>query len=102
MRWRAFMTRSAIALPRLRTNRAADVLPFVVLAVLIGILLAIGFSSNEHFGTATNLQNVLEQSSGLMLVSLGQTLVVLTGGIDLSVGSLISLLSEFLSGLING
>jgi len=36
------------------------------------------------------------------LVSLGQTLVILTGGIDLSVGSMISLLSELISGSIDG
>ena len=35
--------------------------------------------------------NVYQQSTGLALVSLGQTLAILTGGIDLSVGSLISL-----------
>jgi ribose transport system permease protein len=36
------------------------------------------------------------------LVSIGQTLTILTGGIDLSVGSLISLTSCLTSGLING
>ena len=52
--------------------------------------------------TARNLWNVYEQSTGLALVSLGQTLVILTGGIDLSVGSMISLFSELISGSIDG
>ena len=46
--------------------------------------------------------NVYEQSTDLALVSIGQTLTILTGGIDLSVGSLISLTSCLTSGLING
>jgi ribose transport system permease protein len=45
---------------------------------------------------------VYEQSTDLALVSIGQTLTILTGGIDLSVGSLISLTSCLASGLING
>ena len=44
----------------------------------------------------------IEQSTDLALVSIGQTLTILTGGIDFSVGSLISLTSCLTSGLING
>jgi ribose/xylose/arabinose/galactoside ABC-type transport system permease subunit len=46
--------------------------------------------------------NVFEQSTALALVGLGQTFAILTGGIDLSVGSLISLASVLLSGISNG
>jgi len=72
-----------------------------VLALLL-VLLAVGALLSERFRGLGNLQNVYEQSVGLALVSLGQTLVILTGGIDLSVGSLISLLSVLTSGLIDG
>jgi ribose transport system permease protein len=71
-------------------------------AVLILVLAIIGSLVSERFRSSDNLLNVYEQSTGLSLVSLGQTLVVLTGGIDLSVGSIISLLSVLTSGLING
>ena len=57
---------------------------------------------NAYRECSRNLWNVYEQSTGLALVSLGQTLVILTGGIDLSVGSMISLLSELISGSIDG
>jgi ribose transport system permease protein len=73
-----------------------------VVIVLLLLLLATGSFVSERFRHLGNLQNVYEQSVGLALVSAGQTLVVLTGGIDLSVGSMISLLSVLTSGLIDG
>jgi ribose transport system permease protein len=70
--------------------------------VLIGAVYAIGASMSDRFLTLANLLNVCEQTTDLALVSIGQTLTVLAGGIDLSVGSLISLTSCLTSGLING
>lgn len=69
---------------------------------LIGIVYGIGASASDRFLTLANLLNVTEQTTDLALVSIGQTLTVLAGGIDLSVGSLISLSSCLTSGLING
>jgi ribose/xylose/arabinose/galactoside ABC-type transport system permease subunit len=43
-----------------------------------------------EFATPENLLNVLRQNSMLGLVALGMTFVILTGGIDLSVGSLLA------------
>lgn len=74
---------------------------FIVIALLVA-LLVFGIFLSDRFRTSNNLLNILEQSTGLALVSLGQTLTILTGGIDLSVGSTISLLSTLTSGLING
>ncbi|TCL71391.1 ABC transporter permease [Rhizobium sp. BK251] len=79
--------------------------PRAGLAVVVGLLVLlflIGLGVSDRFATANNILNVYEQSTGLALVSLGQTLTVLTGGIDLSVGSIISLASMLTSGLING
>ncbi|NNC33062.1 ABC transporter permease [Longimicrobium terrae] len=45
----------------------------------------------EAFATPENLLNVLRQNSMLGFVALGMTMVVLTGGIDLSVGSVLAL-----------
>lgn len=70
--------------------------------LLLLVLLIVGAFVSERFRSLGNLQNVYEQSVGLALVSLGQTVVILTGGIDLSVGSMISLLSVLTSGLIDG
>jgi ribose transport system permease protein len=69
---------------------------------LILLLVLFGLIVSDRFGTMANARNVLEQSTALALVSLGQTLVIITGGIDLSVGSMVSLASVLLSGITNG
>jgi ribose transport system permease protein len=69
---------------------------------LIFVLVVFGMIVSDRFGTASNAANILEQSTALALVSLGQTLVIITGGIDLSVGSIVSLASVLLSGITNG
>ncbi|MBR0848660.1 ABC transporter permease [Bradyrhizobium diazoefficiens] len=70
--------------------------------VLIGAVSIVGATVSDRFLTLGNLLNVYEQTTDLALVSIGQTLTILSGGIDLSVGSLISLTSCLTSGLING
>jgi len=74
----------------------------LIVAGLLVILFLIGSLFAERFGTLQNIANVLEQSVSLGFVSLGQALVVLTGGIDLSIGALINLTSCLTSGLVNG
>jgi ribose transport system permease protein len=70
--------------------------------VLIAAVCVVGGLMTDRFFSLGNIVNVYEQSTDLALVSIGQTLTILTGGIDLSVGSLISLSSCLTSGLING
>jgi ribose transport system permease protein len=55
--------------------------------VLVGVFAAARY---ERFLSEENLTNVLRQNSMLGLVALGMTFVILTGGIDLSVGSLVA------------
>ena len=59
---------------------------------LIALVLVCIFASlrYEDFLTPENLLNVLRQNSMLGLIALGMTFVILTGGIDLSVGSLLA------------
>lgn len=64
------------------------VLPFLlVIAVVVFTLLS------DNFLTGRNLFNVLRQSVYLTIVSLGQMLALLTGGFDLSVGTVLALTS---------
>jgi ribose transport system permease protein len=69
--------------------------------VLIGAVCLVGAIVSDRFLSVNNFLNVFEQTTDLALVSIGQTLTILSGGIDLSVGSLISLTSCLTSGLIN-
>lgn len=53
------------------------------------VLFIIGITQSERFFTERNLANVVRQAAFLGIVALGQMLVILTAGIDLSVGSLV-------------
>jgi len=48
-------------------------------------------TQNERFASLGNLRAVLIAAAPFALIALGQTIVILTGGIDLSVGSVIAL-----------
>jgi ribose transport system permease protein len=61
-------------------------LPFAtLLALFLGLSLA-----SPHFLTVANLSSVARQTAVINLIALGMTLVVVSGGIDLSVGSLLA------------
>ena len=62
----------------------------VVLVVLIGVIVLFSILS-PFFFTVDNVKNVLVQSVFVLLVAVGVTFVLLTGGIDLSVGSTMGL-----------
>ena len=79
--------RSLASLP-LRIFIRLGVLPFFLIAAMI--LFAI---LSPNFLSAQNLVNVARQSVYLVLVSLGQMLVLIAGGFDLSVGTVIALSS---------
>jgi len=67
---------------------------------ILGALFLIGMIFLPTFRSPRNLFNVLRQAVALGLVSVGQTLAVLVGGIDLSVGSTISLVGVYTTGLM--
>ena len=64
------------------------ILPFLlVIAVVVFTLMS------DNFLTSRNLMNVLRQSVFLTIVSLGQMLALLSGGFDLSVGTVVAVAS---------
>lgn len=69
--------------------------------VLVLVLLG-GAISNPLFLTGPNLLNVARQSVALGIVAIGQTFVILTGGIDLGVGSVMTLANTLSSSLMVG
>ncbi|HEU0142538.1 MAG TPA: ABC transporter permease [Bryobacteraceae bacterium] len=61
-------------------------LPFVTLALLfIGLSIA-----SPHFLTNTNLSSVIRQTAVINIMALGMTLIIVAGGIDLSVGAILA------------
>lgn len=69
-----------------------SVLALAVLVVFLSL-------ATDSFWSEKNLQNVLRQISVNLCLSVGMTLVVLTGGIDLSVGSTLALAGAVAAGL---
>ncbi|SHE39079.1 monosaccharide ABC transporter membrane protein, CUT2 family [Seinonella peptonophila] len=62
-----------------------------VLIALLVLCVVLSFSS-EFFLTSKNIFNVLRQFSVIAILAVGQALIIITGGIDLSVGSLVGLM----------
>ena len=64
-----------------------------------GIILVVTASMSDVFFTQRNLSNVMRQSVTNGLLSLGMLIVILTGGIDLSVGPTVALTGIIVAGL---
>ena len=65
-------------------------LPFII--ILLGVVIQI---FNSNFFTVINLTNILRQVSILAVVAFGMTIVIISGGIDLSISSIMGLVSVF-------
>ncbi|TCK09336.1 ATP-binding cassette domain-containing protein [Marinobacterium mangrovicola] len=70
---------------------AGDLAPIIMLAIAIIALGAYTGSVNEYYFTERNLAGVLPLVATLALVAFGQQILMLVGGIDLSVGPLMGL-----------
>ena len=70
---------------------------------LVALIVACIFGASRYYAFATpeNLLNVLRQNSMLGLAALGMTFVILTGGIDLSVGALLAVAGIVAAGLVD-
>ena len=75
---------------------------FAVVALMLLVIFVVFSVTQADFLTSSNIQNLLSSVSILFVISIGMTFVVLTGGIDLSVGSLLALSGLVLSKLFNG
>ena len=60
------------------------------------------FSFNKYLLTPENIANILLQTSINGILAMGMTLVILTGGIDLSVGSVLAFSSIVAATFVNG
>lgn len=77
---------SSSAVRRRRRRGIPLELRMFVLSLALIVVLSL---SSKYFLTYNNILNVLDQSVVIGILAIGQTLVVLTGGIDLSVGALV-------------
>jgi ribose transport system ATP-binding protein len=76
----------------------APALPVALVTVLLGLYV---FSQNGNFISAFNINNILSLATALGFIALGQTIALLLGAIDLSVGPLSGFLVVVASFFIN-
>jgi ribose transport system permease protein len=70
---------------------------------LVVVALAVIFALiNPRFASVTNFINILTQASYYIIIAVGMTFVITSAGIDLSVGSLLALVTVIGFGLIKG
>ncbi|MDY7040202.1 MAG: ABC transporter permease, partial [Chloroflexota bacterium] len=88
------MSKSAIApayVPTRRLSLGMILERFGVALALVVLMIVLTILSPEYFLTSNNLSNVANRIAFIALISLGEFLVILTAGIDLSVGSVMGL-----------
>ncbi|KAB7707544.1 ribose ABC transporter permease [Bacillus aerolatus] len=75
------------------TQKLGPLLGLIILVLIVSIL-------NPSFLAPLNILNLLRQVAINALIAYGMTFVILTGGIDLSVGSILALSSALMAGMI--
>lgn len=81
------------ALRRFIKNNQSTIAVFILLVIEI----ITGSLLSKRFLTLVNIGNILEQMVGLGIVAIAQAMIILTGGIDLSLGALVSAVSAITS-----
>lgn len=92
--WWEAIREKAMNIPRRRWADIAFLLVFILLMVITSFL-------TDVFFTQRNLSNLMRQTVTNGLLSLGMLIVILTGGIDLSVGPMVALTGIMAAGLSN-
>jgi putative xylitol transport system permease protein len=72
-----------------------------ILISFLAISVALSFA-NQHFLSTGNILNVLRQISINGVLAIGMTFVIITGGIDLSIGSMLALSGMVAASLVTG
>ncbi len=73
-------------------NKMVYIMKNYAIAILILVIIIIVSFISPNFFTVRNMGNVLNQISVIGIVSCGMAIVIISGGIDLSVGSIVSLI----------
>src|SRR5579884_3343794 len=80
--------------------RAGELFKKLQPLIALGVMIATWSVLSDKFLTLANGRNILLQISVNLCLSIGMTLVILTGGIDLSVGATLALAGAVAAGLL--
>ncbi|MFV2043966.1 MAG: ATP-binding cassette domain-containing protein [Anaerolineales bacterium] len=94
-RWRSLRQRFNRIFGRLEFEGSAALL-------MLGLLVVLGAVGSDRFLTGPNLTNLSRQAVVPMLLAIGQTAVILAGGIDLSVSAIVTITNVLAAGMMAG
>jgi len=86
------MTEQTISQDRRRGRRLDVLLGLTLLGLLLAMWLALSVETTT-FWTSNNMANLLRQGAMIAILAIGETFVIITGGIDLSVGAVAGFVS---------
>ena len=89
------------ATPAEKTKRNFNALFGLTLLGLLLLMWVVLAVATPSFATALNITNLLRQGSLIAILAVGQTFVIITGGIDLSVGAVVGFTTVIVALLIN-
>jgi len=92
---------STEAIPAEKPKRNYNALFGLTLLALLVLLWVILSVATQSFASANNISNLLRQGSMIAILAVGQTFVIITGGIDLSVGAVAGFCTVTTAMLIN-
>ncbi|WP_164700900.1 ABC transporter permease [Modestobacter sp. KNN46-3] len=75
--------------PKTPLQRLVSAQAFQILGVLLVLVVLFSIAESDAFLSVNNLRNVVVNTSILAIIGVGMTFVIITGGIDLSVGSVL-------------
>mgnify|MGYP001051429775 CR=1 FL=1 len=89
------ITEAARAAPPAR--RVSALRRYVGVGLALTILIAVLAATQPHFATYANMMNILRTNSVLFVTAVGLTFVIVSQGLDLSIGSMVALGGVFLA-----
>lgn len=84
----------------LPSNLPMNKIGLIITLIALILIFALLPSTGKVFLTSNNILNILRQASTNLYIALAMTMVIILGGIDLSVGSIIALSGTVTGGLI--
>src|ERR1700739_1420251 len=80
----------AVQLTATRNRARIGTLLSLTLVALLGLMWIVLAFSTQSFATPNNIQNLLRQGAMIAILAMGETFVIITAGIDLSVGAVVA------------
>src|SRR4029077_1943302 len=90
----------AVRLTETRNRARIGTLLSLTLVALLGLMWLVLAFSTQSFATPNNIQNLLRQGAMTAILAIGETFVIITAGIDLSVGAVVGFASVIIAWLL--